>query len=98
MRVRPSVCGSYVSVVVVEAPEQLLSEGVQAGRHREGHHAAPTVGVSLGAPLLQLVRLARLARSSLQAQCGGSLCEAGGLQGVLVERRGVRLCSVYQYL
>ena len=84
-----------MSVVVVEAPEQLLSEGVQAGRHREGHHAAPTVGVSLGAPLLQLVRLAR---SSLQAQCGGSLCEAGGLQGVLVERRGVRLCSVYQYL
>ena len=48
----------YVSVTVLEGPEQLLSESVQAGRHRERHHSAtPRPRLGLRASLDRLVIL-----------------------------------------
>ena len=69
------ICGTnpgpcYVSVVVLERPEQLLSESVQAGRHREGHDSAPAssrlgLRASLDSPVVSLDCLA-----SQEAQLG----------------------------
>ena len=47
-----------MSVTVLQGPEQLLSESVQAGRHRERHHSAtPRPRLGLRASLDRLVIL-----------------------------------------
>ena len=67
---------SYVSVVVLERPEQLLSESVQAGRHREGHDSAPAssrlgLRASLDSPVVSRVASGSLdCLASQEAQLG----------------------------
>ena len=72
----------YVSVVVLQGPEQLLSEGVQAGRDGEGDDSAPACSrLGLRTPLdrsvvSHLPHLPHLA-SSLPCQ-QGQLGDQGG--------------------
>ena len=69
----------YVSVVVLQGPEQLLSEGVQAGRDGKGDDSAPACSrLGLRTPLDRSVvsHLPHLA-SSLPCQ-QGQLGDQGG--------------------
>ena len=53
--ISPPGSESYVSVIVLERPEEFLSEGVQTGRHGERHHptssSSSSSGVGVRAPL-----------------------------------------------